>query len=602
MDHANDPRVEYERRRDARRAEAERLDRRDAAIANLRVAVAVVAGILLIAIYRGPRIAAAWLWLPAIGFLALVVIHERVRRAHRRAQRTVAYYDRGLARLDDRWAGQGEAGERFVDANHPYAQDLDLFGKGSLFELLCTVRTQAGEEILADWLRKPAAPETVRDRQRAVEELRDRVDLREDLALLGADLRAEVDPRALAAWGAAPPLLPATAAIRLGMLALAVVTVGLGISYAASALRAIPFLAALAIEGAIFRAWREPLRKVTNAVEQPGRHLPVLAAVVGRLERESFHSARLRELQAALTADGVSASRRIAELGRLVDLLQAQENQFFLPFVVLLLWTPQLACAIERWRARSGPAIARWLTAVGELEALAAFSGHSFERPADPFPEIVDEGAVVDGEELGHPLIPSASCVRNNVRLSDGMRVLLVSGSNMSGKSTLLRTVGTNVVLALAGAPVRARRLRVSSLTVGATLRIQDSLQAGASRFYAEITRLRILVDLAGGTRPLLFLLDEILHGTNSHDRRIGAEAVVRGLVERGAIGLVTTHDLALADLVDGLNAGGVERAANVHFEDHLEEGRLTFDYKMRPGVVRKSNAIELMRAVGLQV
>jgi DNA mismatch repair ATPase MutS len=202
------------------------------------------------------------------------------------------------------------------------------------------------------------------------------------------------------------------------------------------------------------------------------------------------------------------------------------------------------------------------------------------------------------GEGLGHPLIPEARCVRNDVRLGETLRVLIVSGSNMSGKSTLLRTVGINAVLALAGAPVRARQLRLSSLAIGATLRIQDSLQAGSSRFYAEITRLRLLTDLARGPLPLLFLLDEILQGTNSHDRRIGAEAIIRSLIDCGALGLVTTHDLALAHIAEAL----APRATNVHFADHLEDGKLVFDYRMRPGVVRKSNALELMRSVGLEV
>jgi DNA mismatch repair ATPase MutS len=196
-------------------------------------------------------------------------------------------------------------------------------------------------------------------------------------------------------------------------------------------------------------------------------------------------------------------------------------------------------------------------------------------------------------------LIPETRNVRTDLKLSDEeRRVLIVSGSNMSGKSTLLRTVGINTVLALAGAPIRARRLRLTPLQVGASIRIQDSLQAGASRFYAEITRLRQIVELTEGELPVLFLLDEILHGTNSHDRRIGAEGVVRGLIERGAIGLITTHDLALARIAEEL----APRAANVHFEDHLEEGKMTFDYRLRPGVVERSNALELMRSVGLEV
>ena len=256
----------------------------------------------------------------------------------------------------------------------------------------------------------------------------------------------------------------------------------------------------------------------------------------------------------------------------------------------------------------------RWLDAAAELEALSSLAGYAFEHPEDPFPEVLDldpaRGAVLRGEALRHPLLPAA--VPNDVSLGgDGPRVLLVSGSNMSGKSTYLRTVGVNVVLALAGAPVRAARLALTPLHAGATLRIQDSLQAGKSRFYAEITRLKELADLAAGDLPLLFLLDEILHGTNSHDRRIGAEAILHGLVAKGAIGLVTTHDLALTELARqtagrvGEGPAGATQAAplaNAHFEDQVKDGEIAFDYRLRPGVVAHSNALALMRAVGLRV
>jgi DNA mismatch repair ATPase MutS len=193
-------------------------------------------------------------------------------------------------------------------------------------------------------------------------------------------------------------------------------------------------------------------------------------------------------------------------------------------------------------------------------------------------------------------LIPEDRVVRNAVRIGGALRVLVVSGSNMSGKSTLLRTLGTNVVLAQAGAPVRAARLRLSPLAVGASIRLNDSLQGGVSRFYAEILRLRQILDLTAGPRTVLFLVDEFLNGTNSHDRRIGAQALVRGLVDRGAIGLITTHDLALADIADSLG----ERAANVHFEDTVENGKFT-SIVLRPGVIQ-NNAIELMRSVRLEI
>jgi DNA mismatch repair ATPase MutS len=243
--------------------------------------------------------------------------------------------------------------------------------------------------------------------------------------------------------------------------------------------------------------------------------------------------------------------------------------------------------------------VAAWLTSVGECESLAALGTYAFEHPADPFPSLEEGEVVFDAADLGHPLIHVSVAVRNDVRLGGASpHVLMISGSNMSGKSTLLRAAGVNVVLALAGAPVRATRLRLSRLVLGSALHVEDSLQEGHSRFYAEILRIRGVVDLARGPVPVLFLLDEILGGTNSHDRRIGAEAIVRALAQTGAIGLVTTHDLALTQLVSSL---GVP-AANVHFEDRLEDGRMIFDYRMRPGVVEHSNALALMRAVGLDV
>jgi DNA mismatch repair ATPase MutS len=253
---------------------------------------------------------------------------------------------------------------------------------------------------------------------------------------------------------------------------------------------------------------------------------------------------------------------------------------------------------LDRWRQGWGPAPRRWLAALGEIEALCALAAYSYECPHDPFPEVLDTGVVFEAEALGHPLLPQARCVRNDLSLGEGgTRVVIISGSNMAGKSTLLRAAGVNAALALAGAPVRARRLRLALLALGATLRIQDSL-AGRSHFYAEVLRVRRLLEMARGTPPLLFLLDELFQGTNSADRRMGAEAILRQLVDAGAVGLVTTHDLALTEIADRL--GG--RAANFHFEDRFDNGEITFDYRMKPGVLRHTNGLALMRAVGIEV
>ncbi len=589
------PRVEYARRREARVEAAEREVRRFRKVGLVRIGSLALAAALAWLAYGG-LVAWWWLILPAAVFFVLADVQDRITQARRRAERAAAYYEQGLARLDDDWAGKGETGERFADASHPYADDLDLFGKGSLFELLSRARTRVGEETLASWLLHPAKTDTVRARQSAVAELRHKLDLREDLALEGYGVRSGDDARALAAWADRAPW-HVSRFVRVGVLALALLAVAalvLGIA----GFGWTPFLVAVVVGRAFSFQLRERVGHVVSAVGRAGRDLRLLSGVLARLERERFESPRLSELRAALDVEGVAPSQQISKLDRLIELLDARRNMIFAPLAFISLWETQFAIAIERWRQSSGPAVACWLAAVGEFEALGSLAGYAYEHPRDPFPELLESAARFEGEELGHPLIPEARNVRTDLRLADEPRVLVVSGSNMSGKSTLLRTLGVNTVLALAGAPVRARRLSLTPLQVGASIRIQDSLQAGASRFYAEITRLRQIVDLTAGELPVLFLLDEILHGTNSHDRRIGAEGVVRGLIERGAIGLVTTHDLALARIADEL----APRAANVHFEDRLEEGKMSFDYRLRPGVVQRSNALELMRSVGLEV
>lgn len=604
MDALHDPRAEYTRRLADRRVDAAREARLDDAAVRARQALVAMAAVLAWLAFWSRAISPWWLAAPAGVFVALAVAHGRVIRRHRLAQRRVAFYERGLARLDGRWAGQGVTGDAFLDHEHPYAADLDLFGNTSIFELLCTARTRAGEATLAGWLLAPSSPDAIAARQEAVRELAPRLDLREDLALIGEEIRGAVHPDRLAAWGAAPLWRPGPAA-RVAFAALAVAGVATFGLWVADLADPLPFVAMLVVDLAVALPLRSRVLHVVRATDLPGHELGLLSDLLARIEREPLAGRRLVELRAGLETAGAPPSRRIAALRRLIDLLDARRNQVFAPFSYPLLWATQFAAALEHWRAESGAHVAGWFAAVGEFEALCALAGYAWDNPDDPFPAVVssDQGALFEGEGLGHPLIPRETSVCNDVRLADARRaggpsVLVVSGSNMSGKSTLLRTVGVNAVLAFAGAPVRATSLRLTLLAIGATLRIQDSLQGGRSRFYAEVTRLRTIVDLSTGGLPALFLLDEMLNGTNSHDRRVGAEALVRGLVGHGAIGLITTHDLALTEIADALGA----RAANVHFQDHIEDGRMVFDFRCRPGTVTRSNALELMRAVGLDV
>ncbi|HVN06144.1 MAG TPA: hypothetical protein VMT86_17100 [Bryobacteraceae bacterium] len=591
-----DPRTAYASRLDARRAMVARLDRRHYTIGNLRLLVFCSAAVLAWLVWGRGAISPFWLVAPAAVFLVLIVAHERVLRARRAAQRAVAHYEHALARLAGKWAGRGETGERFLDRSHPYAADLDLFGRASLFEMLCTARTRMGEETLAHWLLAPSEPAVLRARHEALAELCPMLDLREDLAVLGEDVRSGVHPEALAAWGEAPPLLESRTARIIAFIIPCLVAAS-AILWAAAGVRD-PFFAMLAAVIIFIARYRREVARVVEAVEQPAHDLALLTQVLARLEQERFSSVRLAELRAELDVAGQPPSERIGRLKRLIEMLDSRENPFMRAVGPLMLWTEQLAFAIEAWRRTSGHALRRWLAAVGEMEALCSLAAYAWEHPADVLPEFVAGGACFEGEELAHPLLDEASVVRNSVRLGGDARVWIVSGSNMSGKSTLLRTVGVNAVLAQAGAPVRARKLRLSCLALGASIRTLDSLTDGTSRFYAEIKRLHQIMELTAGPLTVLFLLDELLHGTNSHDRRIGAEAIVRGLVTRGALGLVTTHDLALAQLTETLPG----RTANVHFEDRFEDGRMIFDYRLHPGVVEKSNALELMRSVGLEV
>jgi DNA mismatch repair ATPase MutS len=337
---------------------------------------------------------------------------------------------------------------------------------------------------------------------------------------------------------------------------------------------------------------------VIGAVETPTRDLTVVAALLRILEREKFTAPALHRLQAEITSTSRPASAEIAHLEKLVARLAWRRDMIFVIPALLMMWETQCALAIDRWRRRVGIRVPAWLDAIGEFEALSALATFAADRPSHVYPDFEAGAARVSATALAHPLLP-ASAVPNDVALGGAAPALLVvSGSNMSGKSTLLRALGVNVVLAQAGGPVRAASFTMTPLVIGASIRIVDSLQEGRSRFFAEITRLQQIVATARRSGALLFLLDEILSGTNSHDRAHGASALMAGLLREGAIGLVTTHDLALSQIADTL----APRAINVHFADEFDAGGLSFDYRLRPGPVRTSNALALMRSIGLDV
>jgi hypothetical protein len=543
----------------------------------------------------------AFATIPFLGFFVLVGRYEMLRGRVTWMQRSATFYANGLDRLTGN-PTKGEDGSRFADEAHPYAADLDLFGPGSLFERVTACRTRVGEDTLAAWLKAPAEPVEVADRQKAVGDLKPRLDLREAVAVAGADAPA-ADYHPLADWGiAAPEKVSGWKRWVIEILGwcnvlawIAWLLIGIGIF---GPLLIVLFgLLSLALAVPMF-SWA---RRVLQPVEKVEHDLSLLESVLARLESEPFSSSRLIELQCTMTAGGLKGSTQIEELRKLLGWYNARRNMFFLPVAVLRMWDIRFAFKLEEWRTRSGPVVGRWLRAVGEAEALSSLAAYAYENPEDRFPAVETGPVCLTAKGIGHPLIPAKRCVRNDVNLNaeTGPRLLLISGSNMSGKSTLLRAVGVNAVLALAGGVVRAESFTLTPVTLGATMRVQDSLQAGLSRFFAEVTKVKALFELARNKSipPLVFLLDELFSGTNSSDRVAGAEGVARALLSAGAVGFITTHDLSLAGVGNRLPG-----AENVHFCDGFAGGELHFDYTMRPGIVPHGNGLALMRAVGLEV
>lgn len=573
----------YAERHKHRTGLAASLDSNHRAVASYRLLTVLI---LVVGVLAYPGV---WLLLPGLVFAALMRHHSGLSRRLETARRAAQFYLDGSLRLQGEWPGRGVT-SAFVDPQHAYARDLDLFGKGSLYDWLCRARTRAGQEMLASWLSGPAPTEQVARRQQAAQELQERLDLREDLAALQGH-RQPLKGSSPAEW-ADRPLQLRSRGLRLlaGILAL----MGwLALAYWILRYDPLPLGLALIVQQAFLRVVGAPIGEVLRSTETIRGECLVLGAYLRRLEVESVQSPLLSELWKPLLD---RPSRALARLEGVMDTLESRRNPMLAPFFALSLAPLQLAYEVENWRARHAQNLKKWLASLAQIDALLSFASLAWEHPDYAWPALEKPGSGVRARQLGHPLLGS-ECICNDLDLTS-VRLWIVSGSNMSGKSSLLRALGCNVVLAMAGGPVRAEEMSLEPVRIAASIQVGDSLMAGISRFYAEILRLRQVLEEAPGETRLLYLLDEILGGTNSQDRLVGAQAVIRRLFELNGLGLVTTHDLALTELVKELGPA----SANVHFEDQLHDGVMSFDYQLRPGVVARSNALELMRAVGLQV
>lgn len=596
------PLQEYAARQRDREAAAAARERTHIHLGNAKVAIFIAAVIYAVSALRAnpsPMIFGAG----AALFIALSIWHEVVIRALARAQAAVTYYADGIARIEDRWMRDAPSGERFRDRSHAYADDLDVFGPASLFQLLSSCRTPMGEERLAQWLLHPSNIPNIRERQSRVAALRVRIDLRERIASVNAGRTRTIHAERLVAWAEDRSSLPP---LRIVVIALALAFAGALILY----LNGGPgiYVAIIAVINVLMLGWmgkraEAVAERLSSSTESAA--LDLLSNVIKAIEGEPFDDPALVAMASRLKGGtGAAASRGMARLARISDWSDSRHNAFLKLSEIPILFTLQLAYAAESWRRDHGAKLRDWVDAVGEIEALLSLAGYAYEHPSYPFPELIESPQpILDAAEVAHPLLPAAA-VSNSLVLAvpdlktSTPQVLLVSGSNMSGKSTLMRTIGINAVLALAGAPVRAATLRLTPLAIGTCLRHTDSLQEHRSGFYTEALRIRAICDLLDGPLPVLFLFDELLSGTNSKDRRVAAEGVIRTMISRGAIGTVTTHDLSLTEIA----AIFPDRVKNVHLQDKVENGRMSFDYKLRDGVITHSNALELMRMIGLDV
>jgi hypothetical protein len=590
--------AEYERRKAASHAEFTRLKSR---------ADVFALGVGLLALMTGRQ-----LWL-AIGTsislrntavaltatLMVVAVWRVVVARERRQARITNLYATALGRVNEAVTQTGHTGVEFVPEDHLYAWDLDIMGESSLLGKLATTRTAIGQRALAELLLQPGEAPEVRQRQTAVQELTPMLDLSERVALLGASKFEEIPSETYEDWldveTPAPqvwyrPLLVAVNALWIGLVLVS------WLHYGGFAVLLHP-LESVLLAQAMLCLWLRPqsLRELAAAKRLLGQ-TAILRRGLAIVQSETFRSDRLLTLQRACAGE----DQALRHLERWLTVVEHRDKEWFSALCVTFCGGTHAACALRNWKRTHGVAMRRWLAAWSELEALLALATYAAEHSRNVYPEVLDQAGhetAFEATGMTHPLLLRGQAVANDVALDAQTRFLLISGSNMAGKSTLLRTVGVNAVLALAGAPVPATRMRLSCLRIGASLAIRDSLADGRSKFLAEVERLRDMLAMAREhPAQTLFLIDEIFSGTNSADRRTAAESVLRGLIAAGSIGALSTHDLALAELAEIPALHG----RNVHMASPDESDPLAFDYLLKPGVNRTTNALAIVKMLGL--
>jgi DNA mismatch repair ATPase MutS len=583
---------------------AETQDKYLSRIANLRMVLVAAAAVCFFLLYRGGAEYAAWGTLAAYTavFIYLIVKHRKAKTYRRRLSILKGIDSIALKRLMYEWKDLENDGAEFKSEDHPFSGDLDLYGRSSLFQLMDTTSTWSGKQALREVLESPSLiRKDIEERQQAAKELSRKHWFCQRLQLSGLESKkgSLKQQESLIEWAkkeSSCSFKPYQVALIRLLPALTILS-----AIAAYGFNVMPSIIfkTLAIAQAILlflgnRKRGGELQEVygcKEAIKDYGRMLY-------RLEKGKFSSEYLKELQSSLmNSSGETASCQIRRLEKISDNIANRGNLMFLPINILLLWDYQCAISLGRWKIVSGAKVEGWIGTVGSLEALCSLGSLSHDHPKWCFPKISDEKSIFKAENLGHPLLGS-SMVRNTIAFREKERALLITGSNMSGKSTLMRTCGISLAMAYAGAPVCAYSMECSIMRLCTCMRIGDNLEKSISSFYAELLRIKDIVQASREDRQVFFLLDEIFKGTNSSDRHTGAKQVMLQLIKNGAMGMVSTHDLELGDL-EKETKGSIK---NYHFEEQYKDGVISFDYKLREGVSTTRNALYLIRMAGIEI
>jgi hypothetical protein len=531
-------------------------------------------------------------------FIVLVVLHRRTNNKINYLQNLVRINETALLRLSGKWTTLPETGNRFFDPGHPYSTDLNIFGQGSLFQYINATTSYMGGQTLAQFLSRPAGHEEILPRQQAVKELAQELDWRQHFQAIGTgSVDRRLNPAGLIAWAEDQALVldkKRTGLIRV----LPVITISLLILKVLGIVPLFVPLIMLLVQLITVNFSEKAVRKTFDATGRAVAELECYSALLACIEEKGFQAPLLTDLKKRLGTNNQPSSVRIKALSKITDRINLRSAQLHFLINLLTFWDLHTLIKLEKWKVKSGMSLGAWLKVIGQFEALAGLAGLAHDHPGWAFPEVVDNPPFFEAVELGHPLVHDNVRVCNDVYLPDPGTVFIITGSNMSGKSTFLRTVGINLVLAYAGGPVCARSMSCSMMNVYTSMQVHDNLEQRTSTFYAELKRIKTIVDAVNNGEPVVFLLDEIFKGTNSRDRIFGAKTLIKKLCRMPVIGLITTHDLEL---------GGLEKeiprcVKNYHFTDTICDNQISFDYRLRPGISRTTNAIALMKMVGIEV